>query len=51
MRELADYWVNHYDWRKEEANLNQFPQFKANIEDLDIHFIKGKQRLTHYHCF
>lgn len=44
MRELADYWANHYDWRKAEANLNQFPQFKANIEDLDIHFyyVEGK---------
>lgn len=44
MRELADYWVNQYDWRKAEENLNRFPQFKAKIEDLDIHFyhVEGK---------
>jgi pimeloyl-ACP methyl ester carboxylesterase len=44
LRELADYWKNNYDWRKHEAELNQFPQFKADIDGINIHFlyIKGK---------
>jgi hypothetical protein len=25
MKELADYWVNQFDWRKQEAAINRFP--------------------------
>ncbi|MDO3409803.1 epoxide hydrolase [Saccharibacillus sp. CPCC 101409] len=39
MRRLVDYWTNEYDWRKQERWLNGFPQFKANIGGLDIHFV------------
>ncbi len=38
-RELTDYWLNQYDWRAREAYFNRHPQFKLEIEDLDIHFI------------
>lgn len=27
LKELAAYWRDGYDWRKWEAQLNQFPQF------------------------
>ena len=36
---LAQYWATDYDWRKVEASLNALPQFKTNIDGLDIHFI------------
>lgn len=39
MKELADYWVDSFDWRKQEADLNQFPHFMAKVDGLDIHFI------------
>ncbi len=39
LTELLDYWENDYDWREQEANLNQFDQFKTDIEGLDLHFI------------
>jgi pimeloyl-ACP methyl ester carboxylesterase len=39
LRELVGYWATDYDWRKGEAKLNAFPQFKTNIDGLDIHFI------------
>ncbi|PSL47340.1 pimeloyl-ACP methyl ester carboxylesterase [Chitinophaga niastensis] len=44
LRELVDYWQNKYDWRKQEEMLNSFPQFKADIDGITIHFIyvKGK---------
>lgn len=35
---LVQYWANEYDWRAREARLNRFPQFKMNIDGLDIHF-------------
>jgi microsomal epoxide hydrolase len=43
MKDLADYWVNKYDWRKTESEYNKLPQFKAQIDGYDIHFfhIKG----------
>ena len=36
---LVRYWATEYDWRKGEAKLNAFPQFKTNIDGVDIHFI------------
>jgi pimeloyl-ACP methyl ester carboxylesterase len=41
---LADYWVTGYDWRKAEAKLNALPQFKTEIDGVDIHFIHVKSR-------
>src|SRR5918995_1573486 len=39
LRELARYWETNYDWRKAEAELNALPQFKTEIDGVDIHFI------------
>jgi len=38
-REVASYWLEKYDWRRREALLNRFPQFKTKIDGLEIHFI------------
>jgi pimeloyl-ACP methyl ester carboxylesterase len=35
---VVHYWKT-YDWRKVEARLNALPQFKTEIDGLDIHFI------------
>jgi pimeloyl-ACP methyl ester carboxylesterase len=32
-------WVEGYDWRAAEAELNRYPQFIARVEDFDLHFI------------
>ena len=40
MKSLCAYWADGFDWRKQEAELNRFPQFKAQIDDLDIHFYR-----------
>jgi pimeloyl-ACP methyl ester carboxylesterase len=44
MRELAGYWTSAYDWRKCEARLNALPQFKTEIDGVEIHFIHVKSR-------
>jgi pimeloyl-ACP methyl ester carboxylesterase len=44
IQELARYWASDYDWRKAEAKLNALPQFKTEIDGLDIHFIHVKSR-------
>ena len=41
-KEVCDYWLNKYDWRKSEARLNRFAQFKTEIDGLGIHFIHVK---------
>jgi pimeloyl-ACP methyl ester carboxylesterase len=38
IREVCAYWLTEYDWRKREARLNASPQFKTEIEGLEIHF-------------
>jgi pimeloyl-ACP methyl ester carboxylesterase len=42
LQALVDYWTTDYDWRKAEAKLNALPQFKTEIDGLDIHFIHVK---------
>src|SRR5215207_2519655 len=42
LQELARYWTSEYDWRRCEARLNALPQFKTEIDGLDIHFIHVK---------
>jgi len=36
---LARFWRTRYDWRRFEAKLNALPQFKTEIDGVDIHFI------------
>jgi len=44
MKELADYWLNTFDWRKTENEINAYPNFIADIDGYKIHFlhVKGK---------
>jgi pimeloyl-ACP methyl ester carboxylesterase len=39
VREMAEYWRTSYDWRKEEARLNEFPQFTTTIDVANVHFL------------
>lgn len=44
LKELLEYWERDYDWRKHEAHINNFDNFKTSINEIPIHFIyqKGK---------
>ncbi len=44
LQELVRYWGTDYDWRKGEAKLNAFPQFKTKIDGVDIHFIHVRSK-------
>lgn len=44
LQKVLDYWMNSYNWRKRENHLNTFPQFKTNINGLNIHFIHLKPK-------
>ncbi|MFD2569218.1 epoxide hydrolase family protein [Spirosoma soli] len=39
LKKLTTYWRHSFDWRKQEAKLNCFPQFISQINGQDIHFI------------
>ena len=39
MKPLIDHWRNRYDWRRCEKILNDFGQFKTEIDGVDIHFL------------
>jgi hypothetical protein len=39
LRELADYWRDGFDWRAQEARLNEFPQYTTEIDGQTIHFL------------
>jgi hypothetical protein len=41
---LARYWTTSYDWRAFEAKLNALPQFRTEIDGVDIHFIHVRSR-------
>ncbi len=44
MQSVARYWATDYDWRKCETKLNALPQFKTEIDGLDIHFIHVRSK-------
>jgi pimeloyl-ACP methyl ester carboxylesterase len=44
MRSLAEYWRRGYDWRREEAQLNEVPQYRIKLGGFRIHLVhvRGK---------
>ena len=44
LQDLVDYWRTGYDWRRCEAELAGWPQFKTPIDGLGIHFIHVRSR-------
>ena len=53
LKELCDYWVKEFDWKKHEKKINSFKNYKTNIDGLNIHFIKKRvvekiQKLYYY---
>jgi hypothetical protein len=39
LQKLVDYWRTTYDWRKQEAGLNQYPQATTVIDGQTVHFL------------
>ena len=36
------HWIDDYDWSQAQRTLNGWPQFKAKVDGLDIHFYHEK---------
>lgn len=41
---LINAWRENYDWRAFERRANSYPQYRTNIDGLDIHFIHVRSR-------
>jgi len=41
MREMCDYWQHKFDWRAQEAVLNQYQQYKVPLDGINVHFLKA----------
>src|SRR5208337_3144218 len=39
LKSLVDYWRTAYDWRGQEAALNQLRHFTVPIDGIELHFI------------
>jgi epoxide hydrolase len=44
VRDLVEHWRARYDWRRVEARLNGFGQFRTQIDGLGIHFLHVRSR-------
>ncbi|UOG77478.1 epoxide hydrolase (plasmid) [Hymenobacter tibetensis] len=44
LRELLTYWQHDFDWRQQEAQLNQVARFHTMIEGTALHFIHERGR-------
>ncbi|HEX3431481.1 MAG TPA: epoxide hydrolase [Rhizomicrobium sp.] len=42
LKALTSWWRDRFDWRAAEARLNAFPQFVAEIDGIDVHFLHAK---------
>jgi pimeloyl-ACP methyl ester carboxylesterase len=44
MKELSDYWITYFNWRKTESEINNYGNYIAVIDGYKIHYlhIKGK---------
>jgi pimeloyl-ACP methyl ester carboxylesterase len=44
LKQLIRYWESQYDWRKQQEAINQFAQYKADIDGIGIHFVHERGR-------
>lgn len=39
LRRIVDHWLHAYDWRAQEARLNAYPQYLAEVGGQRLHFV------------
>jgi pimeloyl-ACP methyl ester carboxylesterase len=42
LKSFCAYWVNEFDWRTQEAEINRLAHFKAPVDGIDLHFVHEK---------
>jgi len=52
LRALTSYWVDEFDWRRQESRLNAYDHFRAEIDGVTVHYVhqrSGKPPLVLTH--
>src|ERR1043165_4317025 len=44
LRSLAAYWASDFDWRAQERAINSLPQFRAELDGVNVHFVHARGR-------
>lgn len=44
VKALCEHWRTGFDWRAQEARLNQWPQFTTSVDGIDLHFIHARSK-------
>jgi pimeloyl-ACP methyl ester carboxylesterase len=44
LHSLVAHWRDGFDWRAQEARLNAFAQFKAEVAGIDLHWLQAEGR-------
>ena len=39
LKSLVEYWIEGYDWRRAEREINSFHHYMTRVEGIPIHFI------------
>ena len=39
MKEISNYWVTKFNWKKHEEEINKFSNFKTDVDGIEMHFI------------
>ena len=47
VKELVDYWIEEFDWRKQEARINRYSQLMTEVDGLALHYIHERGRGPH----
>jgi microsomal epoxide hydrolase len=42
MKEISEYWVNKFNWKKYEEEINRFSNYTTEVDEVKIHFILEK---------
>lgn len=44
LQQLLGYWAGGFDWRAQEHQLNTFRHFRAEIDNIHVHFVHERAR-------
>lgn len=39
-KELIEYWMNKFDWKKQVAVLNKYTHYRIKFNDLTLHYLR-----------
>jgi hypothetical protein len=39
LKQLVDYWIDDFDWRKAERQINGYANYRVVIDRVPVHFL------------